>query len=231
MKEYTIKDNIFTLYENEYSSQTIIEKLSSQLTPERMEKYRSIISKRSNQFIPIMEDIYDEGNINAVVRTSENFGFYEIGNIASIRLKKTPRISRGAEKWVNITQFNSIKDSISFYHKRNYKVYATHLDSKAIDYREIDYTQKTAIIFGNEKDGCTEDAIRYADGTCIIPTSGLTQSFNISVACSIIESYAYNKFEELGFDNKLTLEQKDILLAQYILHTLNHDGTIKHYLN
>lgn len=231
MKKYQeIEIGKFEIYDNIYESSEIINRLLQYITSERKQKFERVLSHRTNHFIPIMDDIYDQGNINAVVRTSENFGFYEIGYVASERINtKTTRINKGADKWIRLNQFSNSIDCIQSYQNRGYQVYATHLDENAKDYREIDLSKPTAIIFGNEKAGVNKKALKACDGTCIIPTVGLTQSFNISVACAIVETHVFQFIESHGEKYLLNKKNRNDLLARYILNTVdNPEILIKH---
>ena len=60
-----------------YDSNQVILRLSEFLTEERLEKVINVIEKRSNYFIPVLENLYDRGNVSAVMRSSEAFGFYK----------------------------------------------------------------------------------------------------------------------------------------------------------
>lgn len=232
MKKFEeVSHGVFEIFNKNYNSTEVINSLLEFITEERREKFNRVLALRTNHFVPIMDDIYDQGNINAVVRTSENFGFYEIGYVASERINtKTTRINKGADKWIDLKQFEKSKYCIEHYQNLGYQVFATHLDENAKDYREIDLTQPTAIIFGNEKAGCNKEAISLCNGTCIIPTAGLTQSFNISVACAIVESHIYQFFEK-NPKYRISESQKERLLAKYILNTVDNPEVLMKNLN
>lgn len=55
-----------------------------------------------------------------------------------------------------------------------------------MDYREVDYTQPTALLLGTELFGVSEAALEFADRRVMIPMEGMTQSLNVSVACSLV---------------------------------------------
>ncbi|TAJ63421.1 MAG: RNA methyltransferase, partial [Chitinophagaceae bacterium] len=61
----------------------------------------------------------------------------------------------------------------------------THLSTDAVGLYEIDFTQPTALVFGNEHDGVSEEFRNMADGNFVIPQMGIIQSLNISVACAV----------------------------------------------
>ena len=65
------------------------------------------------------------------------------------------------------------------------KIYSTHLSKDAVSIYDLELTQSVALLFGNEHEGCTEEALSYSDGNFIIPQYGMVRSLNISVACAI----------------------------------------------
>jgi len=56
-------------------------------------------------------------------------------------------------------------------------------DSQSI--YDMDFTQKIALVFGNEHSGVSQEAIHLSDGNVLIPQVGMIQSLNISVACAV----------------------------------------------
>jgi tRNA (guanosine-2'-O-)-methyltransferase len=63
---------------------------------------------------------------------------------------------------------------------------AAHASSSALDYRDVDYTAKVAVILGAELLGPSEAALAQADVQVAIPMQGLGESVNVSVACAVI---------------------------------------------
>lgn len=57
----------------------------------------------------------------------------------------------GSNSWVNVNTHPTIADAINTFRAQGMQVLATHLSDKAVDFREIDYTQPTCIIMGQEK--------------------------------------------------------------------------------
>ena len=95
------------------------------------------------------------------------------------------QVAQGSEKWVKLHFHPDIKTAIEHLQEQ-YKVYAAHLSDRAVDYREIDYTQPTAILLGTEKWGVTDEAADLVDGHIIIPMQGMVQSLNVSVANAVV---------------------------------------------
>ena len=77
-------------------------------------------------------------------------------------------------------------DAIGALKAQNMQVLVTHLSDKAVDFRDIDYTKPTAILFGQEKYGVTDEAIAMCDQDIVIPMVGMVQSLNVSVAAALV---------------------------------------------
>eukprot|EP00898_Chlorokybus_atmophyticus_P002477 jgi/Chlat1/322/Chrsp1S03074 len=69
-----------------------------------------------------------------------------------------------------------------------------------------------------EQNGVTDEAVEMADACCIIPMTGFTESFNISVAAAIIMYHAMeDRIRRQGFHADLTPKQQEILRAVWYL--------------
>ncbi|MBF0362303.1 MAG: RNA methyltransferase [Oligoflexia bacterium] len=180
-----------------FSDQKIQETLSPYISPERMKKIDTILSQRTYTITVVLDNIYDVGNINAVIRTAENLGYQSIYIISSQKTKTTNRITQGTDKWVDIHHFDDYHDCLSSLRAKGYKILATSLtEGRAMPLNELDeniFLSPLAIVFGNEKDGVRGEIVEGADYLTYIPTVGFAQSFNLSVAAGIVLYHVYQK--------------------------------------
>ncbi len=205
-----------------YSPQQIVNTFVGLITEERLEKIQKIVPQRSSSFIPVLENIYDRGNISAVMRSAEAFGFYEMHIIeGSEKFKESARVTQGADKWLNIYRWSNTKEALSFLKERHVKIYATHLSKESMEIQDIPRgsVQQVALIFGNEKEGVTDQALEYCDGNILIPMKGFTQSFNISVAAALCFQEAAKQAKTIGSSIQ------EALTASYILKSLDLTDT------
>jgi tRNA (guanosine-2'-O-)-methyltransferase len=156
------------------------------LTP-RLEKIRKVLSHRQPDLTIVMENIHDPHNVSAMLRSADAVGVYEVQLVYTST--KFPKIgkksSSSASKWVGRRKFESIRECYDRLHDEGYVIYATRLDVNARPLYDFDFLKKTALVFGNEHAGVTDDAAALADGTLIIPMMGMIQSLNVSVACAV----------------------------------------------
>ena len=80
-----------------------------------------------------------------------------------------------------------------------------------------DWTIPTAVVFGNEKTGVSEEARAMSDGGVFIPMFGWTESLNISVAAAMLMCHAVSdRVARRGFHGDLSEEEKHILRGVYM---------------
>ena len=181
------------------------------MTPERKSKLESVLSKRQNDITVVLENVFDPHNISAVMRTCDAVGVQEIYvlNTKIPRHKKWgAKSSSSAAKWLTVYQFENADECFAELRKKYSKILTTHLSGDALNLYEIDLTQSTALVFGNEHSGVSEEIRRLADGNFIIPQSGIIRSLNISVACAVTLYEAYRQKKLAGHYDKSKLNGK-----------------------
>ncbi len=210
----------FSIAGDTYSPTQIISLLQTFLTPQRLQRIQTVATGRTNQFIPILADIYDRGNISAVLRSAEGLGFQEVHLIQrSERFKVANRVTRGADEWVDIFPWSDLQ-GIAELKKRGYQIFATGFENARPLY-EVDFSRPVSLVFGNEKRGVNPDILEQCDGTVFIPMHGFSQSFNISVAAAISMYQArefYRRESVVLSDEKL----REFYLAKLILCSLTN---------
>ncbi len=162
-------------------------KASDMLLEERRARVDAVIARRTRNLCVVLEEVEDPHNLAAVLRTCEAFGLQEVHVIESekARFYPNPKITQGAEKWLDILQHKTVVDCIEYLHGRGFKVYATSPKAGAISLYDLSFEGKFAMLFGNEVDGVTPRAIAHADGTFWVPMRGMVPSMNISVAAAV----------------------------------------------
>lgn len=214
---------------HQFTPQEVIQILQAHFQPERLEKIDRALAQRTYQITPVLENIYDEGNINAVVRTAESFGLQSYHIIRSVKTKTQNRISRGAEKWTDGFKWIESADCLGQLKKAGYFVATTHLSSNAIPIYELNACQKIALVIGNEHEGVSAEALALADANVIIPTAGLTQSFNLSVAGALCLHELYReRIRKQGHSGDLSSDHRGRLKASFLHESLRSADHILH---
>ena len=164
-----------------------LEYLENILTENRKERFLNVLKNRTRYFTVAVEDVFQMHNTSAVMRSCEVFGIQELHVIEQRFGKRIDKeIAMGAQKWVDINAFDSITGCLDNLQSRGYQIIATtpHEDDCLLE--DFDISKPSALFFGTERDGLSEEILKRADGFLKIPMVGFTESLNISVSAAII---------------------------------------------
>lgn len=198
----------------------ILQHIGPLLTDERRQKIDRVVAGRNFETAVVLEGIYDRGNISAVMRTAEGLGFANFHVIETQeKFKEANRVTQGADKWVEVQKWQQTKDCVKALKDQGYRICVTTLEaSKPL--AEIDFSGKTALVLGNEKDGVSREILEAADERMIIPMPGFVQSFNISVAGALcLYHIMQDRIRRTGSNADLTEKEQNILKALYYMRT------------
>lgn len=222
------KSGSFKFKNQTYTSEDIIEKLSPLLTVERIEKIEKVASERTWSVGTFCDGLYDIGNISAVMRSAESFGFLSLKILErkDAKYKMSDRISRGTEKWLDIERSSDSRTVINNIKKNGYKVLATSLESSK-PIQDVDLTKPLYLVLGNEKEGVHADILAQSDEIVRLPMYGFAESFNISVAAALCfrEVHA-QRLAKFGKSGDMNEEEKNLLKATYILRSIGSDEKV-----
>ncbi len=165
-------------------------------TPERAEKLANALSKRQPGLTVVLENVDDPHNVSAVLRTCDAVGILEV-NLLYYGSHSFPALgeksSASARKWIDIRKFTSPVDCIANLRKEGKHIYTTALGRESSSIFETNLASPTALVFGNEHSGVSDESISLSDGNILIPQVGVIQSLNISVACAVALYEAYRQ--------------------------------------
>src|SRR5690606_34754146 len=116
----------------------IVSVLEPLLTENRRKKLNFVLNHRSLHCLPVMDNIHDIGNINAVMRSAELLGFGKLANIPSSKFKKSSRVTSGADRWVDVETFQNPDECYKTLKAQGYRICATALRSDAVKFSELD---------------------------------------------------------------------------------------------
>lgn len=187
------------------------------MTDERVERLDTIVNQRSLRVAAVLENIYDRGNVSAVMRSFEAFGFLRMDLVdqPGARFKAANRVTRGAEKWLDVQTHSSAREAVKDLKSQGYQIWATDLNTEH-SIRDIDWQKPTAIVLGNEKDGVSPEMLSLVDGRFKVPMLGFSQSFNISVAAALIFYHARLELDKSGAVGLSEPERQSVLANYYL---------------
>lgn len=145
------------------------------------------IEKINNNII-VLDKIQDPGNLGTIIRVADAAGFKDIiltkGSVDCYN-EKCVRSSMGSIFNMNIVYMEELQ-LIQFLKEKKYKFLVTALENNSIEYTDITLSEKNAIIFGSEGNGVSDNFLKVADETVIIPIYGSAESLNVAMASGII---------------------------------------------
>ncbi len=139
------------------------------------------------------------------MRSCEVFGIQEL-NVIEQRYGKSidKEIAMGAQKWVDINKYDSVSNCISSLKQKGYQIIATTPHENDCLLEDFDISKPSALFFGTERDGLSQEILDNADGFLKIPMVGFTESLNISVSAAIIIQDLTNRLRRSNIDWKLS---------------------------
>ena len=165
----------------------------------RLERLKSVLDIRQPDLTLFLEKVHKPHNLSAIMRTCDAVGVHQLHAVsADERFTRGHRSSSGTGKWLEVALHPDVATGIDVLRSEGFRVFAAHQSRDAVDYRNVDYTQPTAVLLGAELEGVSEAAARQADGHISIPMLGLGSSLNVSVAAGIILYEAQRQRQAAG---------------------------------
>ena len=207
--------------------------LETYLTENRRLRFDTVLSQRTKHFTVATEDVYQLHNTSAVIRSCDVFGIQEVNIIEETNTKQIDReIAMGAQKWVDLNRYHSVKDSIKDLKQKGYQIVATTPHTTDCLLHEFDVTKKSCFFFGRETQGLSQDVLDEADCFLKIPMSGFTESLNISVSAAIILQHVTTKLKQTEISWHLTIEEQQEKRLDWIKKTIkSYDEIVSHFYN
>jgi tRNA (guanosine-2'-O-)-methyltransferase len=204
------------------------------VTEKRKNLFRQILKNRTRHFTVVLEDIYQQHNSSAVIRSCEIFGIQDVHVIENKYISNVSKnIAKGSQKWLSFHNYkketNNTKTCLNSLKGKGYQLIATSPYHNSCLLHDFDITKKSAFIFGVEKTGVSNEVINNADGILKIPMVGFTESLNISVAVAIILENLTYKLRTSSINWNLTHKEQEELYSQWIEKTIKNVGKIKEH--
>lgn len=195
------------------------------MQPSREQKLRSVIRQSQPDLTVVLENIFDPLNISAVLRSCDAVGVREVFVVYTKQyldkrgLVLGKRTSGGTFKWMDVYFFEELDECFHRVRERYERILATLPPGEGVPLLySHDLSQPTALLFGNEDEGVSAEALALSDGSFTIPQSGFAESLNISVACAVTLFEAKRQRVEKGFYDKnprFTPEQQEQLFERW----------------
>lgn len=210
----------------------LIRHLSSCVTDKRLSQFEKVLSQRTSYITVVLENIFQPLNASAVLRSCDCFGIQDI-HIIEDRNEFNPdrEVAMGSSNWLNIMRYNQKKglsDCISKLKSQGYRIVATTPHSKnSIKLNDFEIEDgKTALLFGTELTGLSEDALSMADLHLNVPMYGFTESFNLSVCAAICLNEMKQKLNHSSVDWKLSQKEQENVMLSWLKHSIDRSEIV-----
>jgi tRNA (guanosine-2'-O-)-methyltransferase len=202
------------------------------VTEKRKNTFKNILLNRTRHFTVVLEDIFQQHNSSAVIRSCDVFGIQDIHIIENKYHSKVSRhVAKGSQKWLNLNNYkedkNNTKDCLTRLKNEGYQIIATSPHNNTCTLHDLDISKKSAFIFGVEKSGVSEEVLINSDEILTIPMVGFTESLNISVAAAIILENLTNKLRNSNCEWRLSEKEQEIIYANWLEKSIKNVDEIK----
>ncbi|MBI2411151.1 MAG: RNA methyltransferase [Candidatus Kerfeldbacteria bacterium] len=139
--------------------------------------------------VVILPDIRSTHNTGSFFRTSDGAGvskIYLTGITAAPPHPHLVKVSLGAEAVVPWEYHEDVLSVIAKLRAEGFQIVAVEQTPESVHYKKAEYSQKVAVIFGNEVTGLSDEVINTCDLVVDIPMFGKKESLNVSIAGGII---------------------------------------------
>lgn len=179
----------------EYKSKRDIERLADGVhqgiilnIPDYQYKELKYVLNNDPSFVVLLDHLEDPHNLGAIIRTCEAAGVDAIimPKDRQVQINSTVmKTSVGTLDNMDIVSVSNLVNAIDALKQNGFWVVGTALED-SVDYREIDYSGKIALVIGNEGSGMSQLVKKNCDFIAKIPMYGTTNSLNASVAAGIM---------------------------------------------
>lgn len=155
-----------------------------------VEEYKTISINEmdmNSRLILVLDHLEDTHNFGAIIRTAECAGvkYIIIPKNRSVKVNATViRTSAGAIFNTKIVEVANIRNTLLKLKENGFLIVGAEADGE--NYKDIDYTEKTALVIGSEGKGLKYITKNSCDVIASLPLNGKVNSLNASVACAIL---------------------------------------------
>ena len=146
----------------------------------------------------ILDSVRSMHNVGSIFRTADGFAVEKIilcGITARPPHREIEKTALGATSSIDWLYVENIADAILALKQDGYQIIAIEQasNSQMLNSFLPDKDQKFALIFGNEVNGISDEAMKMSDICIEIPQFGTKHSFNIVVSAGIVLWDFFNK--------------------------------------
>ncbi len=214
--------------------EAVLRCFTPQLSDRRRRRIDRVVRHRLASVTVLLERLYDPHNGAAVLRSSEGLGLLHLHAVPfeqSGGFDYSRSVTQNADKWLNVYLHADITAAVGYLQRAGFACWAAVppplLERGAgpgVEGAEgIGVDRPTALVFGNEHEGLSAEAIDACDGRFSLPMFGFTESYNLSVSVALtLERVVARRRASIGRSGDLPAEVQRRLRAAYYARSVNH---------
>ncbi|WP_379091612.1 RNA methyltransferase [Pedobacter sp. UC225_65] len=141
--------------------------------------------------VVVLDNVRSMHNVGSVFRTADGFSIEKVvlcGITAQPPHREIEKTALGATQSVDWIHFEDTLVAIDTLRAKGYQIIAIEQaeNSTMLNTFKPDPAQKYALIFGNEVNGVSDEAMQKIDNCIEIPQFGTKHSFNIVISAGIV---------------------------------------------
>jgi 23S rRNA (guanosine2251-2'-O)-methyltransferase len=143
----------------------------------------------------LLDNVRSIYNVGSVFRTADGCGISKIilcGITATPEHPKLKKTSLGAEESVKYEYFKDSIEAVKHFKKEGFTIISVELTPSSVDFRSVNYSNNTVLIFGHEVTGVSTEILELSDSIIQIPMVGIKESLNVATTVGIIAYNAMN---------------------------------------
>jgi tRNA G18 (ribose-2'-O)-methylase SpoU len=162
--------------------------LNSELCRLTPEQYRMRAKRR---IIMVLDNVRSAHNVGAAFRTADAFAIEKVVLCGICAYPPNPKLQKtalGAELCVEWAYFKHTLDALGALKEHGYNLIAVEQARGAVLLHDINHEEMlpAALIFGNEVNGVSQQAVDACDYCVEIPQYGTKHSLNVSVSMGVV---------------------------------------------
>ncbi len=153
------------------------------MTRDQTEKHQRALDARQSDLTVLMDSVTKPHNVSAIIRTADAVGIQQVHTTSTGELVRRSHMGLGGAKhWVAVTTHSSTRAALTALRADGWRLVAACSGERSRDYRDVDYTQKVAIMVGGENVGLSDVARAEADDHIAIPMHGHGSSLTVDIS-------------------------------------------------
>ena len=169
------------------------------LSDARRQRIADVVANRTGSLAILLENVWDKGNRNAVMRSMDAFGVHTLHRLSygkekvkTVRKNAEMRTDAGARNWLVTSDWTDVGACVHQLKEEGHRIASTVPDART-QLADIDFTQRLVVAFGNEHMGVSDALLEASDLHFSIPMAGFSQSLNLSVCVAVTLHQSYTQ--------------------------------------